>query len=74
MDRVFQTLVGPVGLSLVDAVILCSTTAARELGLAGHGLLARDAVADLVVLDRQLSVVQTYVNGDLVYARDALLS
>ena len=69
MDRVFQTLVGRVGVSLVDAVALCSTTPARELGLLGHGLLAEDAVADLVVLDPQFNVVQTYVEGQLVYAR-----
>jgi N-acetylglucosamine-6-phosphate deacetylase len=69
MERVFQVLVGPIGLSLVDAVTLCATTPARELGLVGHGVLAVDAAADLVVLDAQLSVVQTYVAGELVYAR-----
>ena len=69
MDRVFQMLVGPIGLSLVDAATLCSTTPARELGLVGHGVLAVDAVADLLVLDAQLSVVQTFVGGELVYAR-----
>jgi N-acetylglucosamine-6-phosphate deacetylase len=69
MDRVFQTLVGRVGVSLVDAATLCATTAARELGLVGHGLLAVDAVADLVVLDSQLAVVQTYVGGQLAYSR-----
>jgi N-acetylglucosamine-6-phosphate deacetylase len=70
MDRVFQTLVGRVGLSLPDAVTVCSTTAARELGLVGHGLLAPDAVADLVVLDSRFRVVQTYIAGQLVYARN----
>jgi len=69
MDRVFQFLVGRVGLSLVDAVTVCSTTAARELGLVGFGVLAVDAVADLVVLDSQLSVVQTYIGGQLVYSK-----
>jgi N-acetylglucosamine-6-phosphate deacetylase len=69
MDRVFQLLVGPIGLSLVDAVTLCSTTPARELHLIGHGVLAIDAVADLVVLDARLSVVQTYVAGELIYSR-----
>jgi N-acetylglucosamine-6-phosphate deacetylase len=69
MDRVFQLLVGLVGLSLVDAATLCSTTPARELGLVGHGVLAVDAIADLLVLDAQLSIVQTYVGGELVYAR-----
>jgi N-acetylglucosamine-6-phosphate deacetylase len=69
MDRVFQMLVGRVGLSMVDAATLCATTAARELGLIGHGMLVVDGVADLVILDAQLSVVQTYVGGELVYSR-----
>ena len=71
MDRAFQTLVGKMKLSIVDAARLCSTTAASELGLAGHGVLARDAIADIVVLDGSLSVVQTYVAGQLVYSRTA---
>lgn len=70
MDRAFQMLVGKVKLSIVDAATVCSTTAARELGLAGHGILVRDAIADFVVLDDKFSVVQTYVAGQLVYSRD----
>jgi len=70
MDRVFQTLVGRVGLSLVDAAAVCSTTAARELGLVGHGILAADSPADLVVLDANFGVVQTYIGGQLAYSRN----
>lgn len=69
MDRAFRMLVERAGLSLVDAAIMCSTTPARELGLVGQGVLAVDAVADLVVLDARLSVVQTYVGGQLAYTR-----
>jgi N-acetylglucosamine-6-phosphate deacetylase len=71
MDRAFQTLVAQVGLSVVDAATICSTSPARELGLIGHGMLMPDAVADLVILDPQFSVVQTYLAGQLVYARGA---
>lgn len=71
MDRAFQTLIGRVGLGLVDAATICATTPARELGLIGHGVLAPEAAADLVVLDANFSVVQTYVAGQLVYARGA---
>ena len=71
MDRAFQTLIERVGLSLVDAATICATTPARELGLVGHGVLAAEAVADLVVLDSNFSVVQTYLAGQLVYARGA---
>ncbi len=69
MDRAFQILVGQVGLGLVDAATICATTPARELGLVGYGVLAPEAPADLVVLDANFSVVQTYVAGQLVYAR-----
>jgi N-acetylglucosamine-6-phosphate deacetylase len=63
MNRVLRTLVETIGLPLVDAATVCSTTPARELGLVGHGILAVDAVADLAVL--------TYVGGQLVYNRRA---
>jgi N-acetylglucosamine-6-phosphate deacetylase len=69
MDRAFQILVARIGLPLVDAAALCSTTPARELGLVGHGVLAPEAVADLVVLDAQFGVVQTYIGGQLAYSR-----
>jgi N-acetylglucosamine-6-phosphate deacetylase len=69
LDEAFRRLTGQMGLSPVAAVAMCSTTPARELGLVGHGVLAEGAVADLVVLDRAGTVVQTYVGGRLVYAR-----
>ena len=72
MDRAFETLVGRVGISLVDAATICSTTPARELGLIGHGVLAPDAVADLVILDANFAVVQTYLAGQIIYARNNL--
>ena len=69
MDGAFRMLVGKIGLSLVDAATVCSTTPAGELGLVGYGVIAAGAVADLVVLDAQFTVVQTYVGGQLVYSR-----
>lgn len=69
MDGVFRVLTGPAGLSLVDAAVLCATTPARERGLVEQGVIAVDAVADLVVLDRRLSVVHTYIQGQLVHSR-----
>jgi N-acetylglucosamine-6-phosphate deacetylase len=67
MDRAFARLVGLVGLSPVDAAILCATTPARELGLHGHGVIAPGAIADLTVLDRTYRVAQTWIDGTLVY-------
>jgi N-acetylglucosamine-6-phosphate deacetylase len=70
MDRVFRTLVGRVGISLIDAATICATTPARELGLVNHGVIAPEAVADLVVLDANFLVIQTYRAGQLVYSRN----
>jgi N-acetylglucosamine-6-phosphate deacetylase len=67
MDRAFAKLTSEVGLSLSDAATVCATTPARALGLQGLGLIAAGAIADLVVLDRDLRVVQCWVAGVLAY-------
>jgi len=71
MDRAFEMLVARVGFSPVEAAVMCATTPARELGLVGHGAIVPGAAADLVVLDAQFAVVQTYVAGRLIYNRRA---
>lgn len=67
MDKAFACLVGQAGAGLVDAARMCSTTPARELGLHGHGVLAAGSVADLVVLDANLNVRQTWIGGEPVF-------
>jgi N-acetylglucosamine-6-phosphate deacetylase len=62
MDGAFRRLIRQ-GFTAVEASRLCSGTQAAELGLAGQGVIAPGALADLVVLDRQLEVVTTYVGG-----------
>jgi N-acetylglucosamine-6-phosphate deacetylase len=63
MDGAFRLLVQRVGLSLVDAAYVCATTAAAQLGLSDRGRLEVGLLADLVVLDRNLQVTRTYVEG-----------
>jgi N-acetylglucosamine-6-phosphate deacetylase len=67
MDRAFSNLVTRTGLSLADAAVVCATTPARALGLQGFGVVATGAAADLVVLDRELRVRQTWIAGVLAY-------
>lgn len=67
MDRAFACLVGQAGSGLVDSARMCATTPARELGLQGHGVISAGAVADLVVLDANLNVRQTWVGGEPVF-------
>jgi N-acetylglucosamine-6-phosphate deacetylase len=74
MDGAFAMLVGKAGATVIDAVMACSTTPARQLGLHGLGVVAPGAIADLVVLGRDFTVLQTYVAGVLVYEAGPVLS
>jgi N-acetylglucosamine-6-phosphate deacetylase len=74
MDRAFAKLASEIGLSLPDAATLCATTPARALGLQGLGVIAPGAIADLVVLDRDLRVVQTWVAGALAWESQPMKS
>jgi N-acetylglucosamine-6-phosphate deacetylase len=60
-----------IGRSLVDAAAACSTTPASALGLTGFGAITDGAAADLVVLDRGLAVIRTFIRGHQVYRRRA---
>ena len=68
MDRAFAMLTGVCGLSLSDAAVVCASTPARALGLRGFGVIAPGAAADLVLMDRQFRVVQTWIAGNLAYS------
>lgn len=68
MDRIFRFLVTDVGLSPSAASRLCSTTPADELRLQGFGRIAKDAIADLVVLDRQFRVKFTFIAGKRAFS------
>jgi len=67
MDRAFRTILTTLGLSVVEAAVLCSTTPARELGLTGRGELAEGRDGDVVVLDRGFHVVRTFIDGRQVW-------
>jgi N-acetylglucosamine-6-phosphate deacetylase len=70
MDRAFAKLTSEIGLSFPDAATVCATTPARALGLQGFGVISPGAMADLVVLDRDLNVVQTWIGGVLAWQRE----
>jgi N-acetylglucosamine-6-phosphate deacetylase len=69
MDRVFRVLTSVVGVGLVEAATLCSTTPAREMGLTGMGVIATGAVADLAILDSRMFVVETCIGGQRWFPR-----
>jgi len=64
MDAAFRMLVTRIGLSLSDASRMCATTPAEQVKAADIGSIAIGKWADLVVLDRDLSVTRTYLAGE----------
>ena len=64
MDRAFRNLVTVMKRSVIDAVQMCATTPANQLGLADLGRISEGAQADLAVLDRDFQVVRTFVAGE----------
>jgi N-acetylglucosamine-6-phosphate deacetylase len=69
MDRVFRNLIALLWMDLVAAARVCSTTPARQLGLARQGKLEPGALADFVVLDDSLQVVETWIGGVAAYGQ-----
>ena len=65
MDQALRNLVA-LGLPLVEASRRTSTLAAEHLGLADRGRLEAGAWADVVVLDRALTLQQVWVEGEAV--------
>jgi N-acetylglucosamine-6-phosphate deacetylase len=62
--------VGKVGLNVVDAARMCSTTPAEQLRLADQGQLAVGRLADIVVLDRSTLRVRTTLIGGEIWNPD----
>jgi len=63
MDQALRNLVN-IGLTLTDASARVSTHAADYLGLADRGRVRPNAWADIVVLDRDLKLQRTIVEGE----------
>ena len=64
MDAAARDVVRLCGASIVDAIAMASTTPAEAMGWGGQkGKLRVGHAADLVVLDRELHPIATWING-----------
>lgn len=71
LDAAVKHVVDGVGLSLADALTMASASPARTLRPSGMGMLRPGASADIVVLNRDLTVETTIVAGRVVYSAAA---
>ena len=68
LDQMIRNLVRDANIPLVDAVRMASLTPARIIGIDGDcGSVQPGKRADLCVMDRNLQVKKTIVEGKLVY-------
>jgi N-acetylglucosamine-6-phosphate deacetylase len=67
LDGALRNLVAFTGCSVPDAVQTVTSTPARVLALADRGRLEAGARADVTVLDRELNVVTTVVEGEVAW-------
>jgi N-acetylglucosamine-6-phosphate deacetylase len=63
MDQALRNLVNELGLDLIDASRRVSTYAADYLGVTDRGCLVAGAMADIVVLDRDLKLTAVFAEG-----------
>jgi N-acetylglucosamine-6-phosphate deacetylase len=70
MDQALRNLVDGMGLSLADASRRVSTHAADYLGVADRGRLAEGAWGDAVLLDRDLKLMDVFIEGSSIEHAD----
>jgi N-acetylglucosamine-6-phosphate deacetylase len=70
MDAAVRNVISMCGVSLVDAVVMASTTPAEAIGLGDRkGRLAPGYDADVALLDADLNPIGTWVGGRRVFSR-----
>ena len=67
MDRAFRNIATRFRRSITDAALMCATAPARHLGMAEIGRIDVGLIADLVVLDHDMRVVRTFIDGEQVW-------
>ena len=69
-DRLVRNMVNLAGVTLAEASIMASSTPAEIMGIsAERGSLEAGKYADIVVMDKDLNVHMTMVEGETVYEK-----
>lgn len=68
-DGNFRNFIKFTGCTLEEASMMSSTNQAKMLGLKKNGYIKEGYFADITILDKDFNVVQTIVNGNVVYEK-----
>jgi N-acetylglucosamine-6-phosphate deacetylase len=69
MNKAVQNAVKMLNLDIVTAVKMASTNPARVLRLNNKGLIKKGFDADIVILDKKLNLVKTFIKGKCCYEK-----
>ena len=71
MLSILRNLMNVFGVDIANAVGMCSTNAAKRLGMENEiGTLEEGTRADMILMDNDLNLLVAIVNGKAVYRRD----
>ncbi|OHB56892.1 MAG: N-acetylglucosamine-6-phosphate deacetylase [Planctomycetes bacterium GWF2_42_9] len=69
MDKAMNNAVKMLDIDIVQAVKMASSNPAKVLGLNNKGKIQRGYDADIVIFDKKLDIVKTFVKGECCYEK-----
>jgi N-acetylglucosamine-6-phosphate deacetylase len=72
MDKAVRNIVNEIGLSIEDAIKMATLNPAKAISEKERGIISPGAIANLVILDKDLNVISTFIKGRKLYDKNAL--
>ncbi len=67
MDKAVKNMVNKIGIDIKDAIKMATLNPAKVINDKERGIITPGAIANLVILDKELNVIATFVQGKKVY-------
>jgi N-acetylglucosamine-6-phosphate deacetylase len=67
MDKAVKNMVNEIGVDIKDAIKMATLNPAKAIGERERGVISPGAIANLIILDKDLNVISTFVKGRKVY-------
>lgn len=72
MDKVVKNMVNKIGIDIKDAIKMLTLNPAKVINDKERGIITQGAIANLVILDKELNVISTFIRGKKIYDKNIL--
>lgn len=72
MDKVVKNMVNKIGMDIKDAIKMVTLNPAKVINDKERGIITQGAIANLVILDKELNVISTFIRGKKIYDKNIL--